>query len=166
MQNTDIKRIITTLVNLDLKRIVLHSLSSITVINLCKQLGPISGWNIIASGLIRIQSVCQSDCFPERFRLPDKSAYWKSSKTYVVGTQKNRLFRLKYLLNWPYGEFFKCQQATICKFNNMHRVNNDMSRDIRFPTIWYVRPAKPQISLRIPAVWSEPLIVAWIFYDY
>ena len=27
-----------------------------------------------------------------------------------------------------------------------------MSRDMRFPTMWYVRPAKPQISLRIGAV--------------
>ena len=34
-----------------------------------------------------------------------------------------------------------------------------------FPTMWYVRPAKPQISLRIRAVWSEPLLVAWIFYE-
>ena len=37
-----------------------------------------------------------------------------------------------------------------------------MSRDMRFPTMWYVRPAKPQTSLRIRAVWSEPLLVAWI----
>ena len=28
----------------------------------------------------------------------------------------------------------------------------DMSQSVRFPTIWYVRPAKPQISLRIRAV--------------
>ena len=27
-----------------------------------------------------------------------------------------------------------------------------MSRDMRFQTMWYVRPAKPQISLRIRAV--------------
>ena len=40
-----------------------------------------------------------------------------------------------------------------------------MSRDMRFPTMWYVWSAKPQISLRIPAVWSEPLLVTWIFYD-
>ena len=40
-----------------------------------------------------------------------------------------------------------------------------MSFDMRFPTMWYVWPAKTQISLRIHAVWSEPLIVAWIFYD-
>ena len=39
------------------------------------------------------------------------------------------------------------------------------SRDMRFPTMWYVRPAKPQTSLRIRAVWSEPLPVAWIFYE-
>ena len=34
-----------------------------------------------------------------------------------------------------------------------------------FQTMWYVQPAKTQISLRIRAVWSEPLLVAWIFYD-
>ena len=28
----------------------------------------------------------------------------------------------------------------------------EMSRDMRFPTLWYVRPAKPQISLHICAV--------------
>ena len=35
-----------------------------------------------------------------------------------------------------------------------------MRRDMRFPTMWYVRAAKPQISLRIRAVKSEPLLVA------
>ena len=40
-----------------------------------------------------------------------------------------------------------------------------MSLDMRFPTIWYVWPANPQISLRIRAVWSGPLLVAWILYD-
>ena len=29
---------------------------------------------------------------------------------------------------------------------------NQMSRGMTFPTMWYVRPAKPQISLRIRAV--------------
>ena len=41
-----------------------------------------------------------------------------------------------------------------------------LSLDMRFPTMWYVRPAKPQISLRILAVWSEPLLVAWILVDF
>ena len=36
---------------------------------------------------------------------------------------------------------------------------------MRYPTVWYVRPAKPQISLRIRTVWSEPLLVIWVFYD-
>ena len=33
---------------------------------------------------------------------------------------------------------------------------------MRFSTIWYVRPEKPQISLLIRAVYPEPLIVAYI----
>ena len=36
---------------------------------------------------------------------------------------------------------------------------------MRFQKIWYVLPAKPQISLRIRAVWSEPLLVACIYYE-
>ena len=32
-----------------------------------------------------------------------------------------------------------------------------MSCNMRFPTMWYLRPAKTQISLRIRTVWSEPL---------
>ena len=32
-----------------------------------------------------------------------------------------------------------------------------MSRDMRFPKMWYVRPAKAQTSLRIRADWSELL---------
>ena len=35
-----------------------------------------------------------------------------------------------------------------------------LSRDMRFPTIWYVRSAKPQISLSIREVWPEPLLTA------
>ena len=39
-----------------------------------------------------------------------------------------------------------------------------MSRNMRFPTMWYVRVAKAQISLHICAFWSEPLLVAWIIW--
>ena len=35
-----------------------------------------------------------------------------------------------------------------------------LSQDVRFPKMWYVRPAKPQISQRIHAVLSEPLSLA------
>ena len=31
-------------------------------------------------------------------------------------------------------------------------LQQNMSRDMRLPTMWYVRPAKPQISLRIHTV--------------
>ena len=40
-----------------------------------------------------------------------------------------------------------------------------VSKCMKFPSMWYVRPAKPQISLRIRAVWSEHLLVAWVFYE-
>ena len=35
-----------------------------------------------------------------------------------------------------------------------------MSHDMKFPTMWYVRPAKAQTSLRTRAVLSERLLVA------
>ena len=35
-----------------------------------------------------------------------------------------------------------------------------ISQCLRFQTMWYVRPAKPQISLCIRAVCPEPLLVA------
>ena len=38
----------------------------------------------------------------------------------------------------------------------VHEISNNL--------MWYVRPAKPQISLRICEVWSEPLLVVWVFY--
>ena len=44
--------------------------------------------------------------------------------------------------------------------------NNYMSQCMRFPSMWYVRPAKPQIRLHICAVWSESLLVTWVFYDW
>ena len=40
-----------------------------------------------------------------------------------------------------------------------------MSQCMRFQTMWYVWPAKTQISLRICAIWSEPLLVAdWTLF--
>ena len=41
-----------------------------------------------------------------------------------------------------------------------------LSHAMRFPTMWYVRQAKALTSLCIRAVWSEPLLVAWKFYEY
>ena len=39
-----------------------------------------------------------------------------------------------------------------------------LRHNLRFPTMWYVRPAKLQTSLRIRAAWSEPLLVTWMFW--
>ena len=39
------------------------------------------------------------------------------------------------------------------------------SCNMRFPTMWYVQPAKAQTSLHICAVLSEHLLVTWIFYN-
>ena len=57
----------------------------------------------------------------------------------------------------------KYEWCPVCSF--LEITHDQFSRDMRFPTLWYVRPAKPQISLRIRAVWSEPLLVVWILYD-
>ena len=40
-----------------------------------------------------------------------------------------------------------------------------MSRDMRIPTMWYVRPAMAKTSLRIRTDCSEPLLVAIILFD-
>ena len=47
----------------------------------------------------------------------------------------------------------------------LYNTSYKISQCMRFPTMWYVRPANAQTSLRIRAVWSEPLLVAWLFYD-
>ena len=43
---------------------------------------------------------------------------------------------------------------------------HDMTHGVRFPTMCNVRLAKAQTSLRIRAVWSEPLLVTGELYDY
>ena len=46
-----------------------------------------------------------------------------------------------------------CQYATLLEItcNSSYLIDFRLSRDMRFPTMWYVQPAKPQISLRIYA---------------
>ena len=47
-----------------------------------------------------------------------------------------------------------------------YKTKHDLSSDLRFPTMWYVWPDKAQTSLRIRPVWSQPLLVARIFFDF
>ena len=42
--------------------------------------------------------------------------------------------------------------------------HDKLRRNMRCPTMWYVRPAIPQISMYKRTVWCEPLLVVWIFY--
>ena len=56
-------------------------------------------------------------------------------------------------------------QLTLSGPETPKRIRWQMSRDMRFPKMWHVRPAKAEMSLRIRAVWSEHLLVAWILYD-
>ena len=54
----------------------------------------------------------------------------------------------------------------ICHFiYDTGHLQNYLSRDMKLPTMWYVRPAKHQICLRIYTVLSEPLLVALVFYE-
>ena len=68
------------------------------------------------------------------------------------------------------GYMFDCTDRSIDDRNTVSLISNyitklDLSHNMRFPTMWYVRPANAQTSLRICAVCSEPLLVPWIFYD-
>ena len=71
---------------------------------------------------------------------------------------KLHCFRNQILKYWnlAYNDEIDCSRDWISGFN--------LSHVMRFPTMWYVQPAKAQTSLRIGADWSEPLLVAWVFY--
>ena len=67
--------------------------------------------------------------------------------------------------NWHVPTHFDSECLTILSEALHTTAHCDTSHCMRFPIMWYVRPAKPQISLRIRADWSEPLLVAWIFKE-
>ena len=68
---------------------------------------------------------------------------------------------------WPCAQQRLLIAKNSCQFDqSMMCAKIYMSRDMRFPTMWYVWWAEPQISLCICAAWSEPLLVVWIFYQY
>ena len=65
-----------------------------------------------------------------------------SPATFFSLERKKLMGLLLYILNW---HTCSSEQITTKQWRQM-------SCDMRFPTRWYVRPAKPQISLRIGAV--------------
>ena len=79
-------------------------------------------------------------------------------------------------LSWRWGKsslmfFFAWKQSQHvnlwCLYNNCRgkELPESMSHNMRFPTMWYLRPLKTQISLHIRAYWSESLLGSWIVYD-
>ena len=96
--------------------------------------------------------------------------YWRSLLTNTVNDCMRK--------NWPNRKRaikYRTNQTKVCTIwirVKQHRsqlvcskdCRLQMSRDTRLAAMWYVRPAKAQTSLRIRAVWSELLLVVWIFY--
>ena len=68
--------------------------------------------------------------------------FWKYTADAILFWEKNNLM-------------FKWLKKT-CKDNDQ----TYLSQGMWLSTMWYVGPAKAQTSLRIPTVWSEPLLVA------
>ena len=63
-----------------------------------------------------------------------------------------------------------CPYSKICLIPGLDRLSCSffcsMTMDCTITNPPYVWPAKAQISLRICTLWSEPLQVTWIFYDW
>ena len=103
---------------------------------------------------------------------PTQSSVRESHRTITVTRQQkdkqskafNSLFPIKMIAKFKRPQS-TAQQNMEQKQNPNNGSNNKMSRGMRFPTMWYVQLAKPQISLRIRAVWSEPLLGARISYE-
>ena len=57
---------------------------------------------------------------------------------------------------YPLGMLFEGKSIIVVSaykiYHNNHVYDKYLSQRMRFPTMWYVRPAKPQISLPICAV--------------
>ena len=81
-------------------------------------------------------------------------------KTYNNLTPKNDYFQ--FFLSYMIYVCLRNWNVSVTRFFNALK---QMSRNMGFPTMWYVRPAKAQTSLRIRTIWSEPLQVAWVFYE-
>ena len=106
---------------------------------------------------------------PEYLRRLAKPNQGQTGIPRIIHVSKRPTFRpmpRKYIIE-PWHEISNNVVCGTSKASDQptHMHNLIRAFDMRFPTMWYVGPAKPQISLRICTVWSEPLLVAWIFYE-
>ena len=99
----------------------------------------------------------------------EANEFWNS----FYGIHQNRFFKDRH---WLFTEFPELAPEFLHTESGSSMISSGMfplllliklhlSLNMRFPTMWYVRPAKAQITLRIRTVWSEPLLVTWLFYD-
>ena len=111
----------------------------------------------IVCKLLKIYSVS-----PMKLLIRNESFIWERSVLSLLHTQ----WKCSY--EWALRTLLQIEKVTsvaLFMYCNNSELVSIMSQCMRFPTMWYVRPAKPQISLHICAVWSEPLLLAWVFYD-
>ena len=69
-----------------------------------------------------------------------------------------------FIILFYYHVFKSLFNRSLSRFYSTYIYYNNRSSCVNYVLIismWYVRSAKPQISLRICTVWSEPLLVAW-----
>ena len=78
--------------------------------------------------------------------------YSLSLFTLSQGRSKLNILKHEFLKKSKNGFHFATNQSKSPKNDKTLSWNHNMSHDMIFPTMWYVRPAKPQISLRIRAV--------------
>ena len=85
---------------------------------------------------------------------------------------KKKLYNISHDIIWaktiPFLLGFLNMQWNQTDLNQMrwrNRLAIYMSRDMRFQTMWYVRPEKGSEHPRTRAVLSEPLPGAWKFHD-
>ena len=120
------------------------------------------------SGLICIQTVWHWwyswKTFPEKLILKNKLLKANCWLKTDAGQQTEYHQTIKQFGSRS-GWYFVSSGSKLFAFSADNKSSHYLSKCMRFPTMWYVRPVKPQISLRIRAVWSEPLLVAWVFYE-
>ena len=81
---------------------------------------------------------------------PRSDCFWRSSLIRVLPVCCSD----KHFVNSsPYNQQFIWDQKEKSVRNFVTFTTPWLSRDMRFPTMWYVRPAKPQISQCICTVW-------------
>ena len=120
----------------------------------------VNSFNRVVQGWLVVIDLCMTGAYrdsnagntPFGSRVIYQVNPWNSWKMNLYGTKKM-------------GHKIFYHTSNFCRTSQRYHTKQNLSRHRWFPTMWYVRQAKPQISLCIHTVWSEPLLVAWLFYE-